>query len=699
MAKTLTRALLLTLALLATLGVAAQKESLTHETLWLMKRVGAPNISPDGKWVAFSISEPSYDSKEAVDDLWLVPADGSAAPRRLTFSKAGESDVAWSGDSRRIAFSAKRDGDEQNQIYVIDVANGGEAQRMTSSPTGARRPRFSPDGKSVVFTSSVFPGAADDEANRKAAKAEKDRKVNVRVFEQFPVRSWDRWLEDKQTHIFVQQLDPAAKAKDVLSGTKLIVEKGFGGAIGGDGPERIDTEWSPDGQWIVFGITTTRNTAAFAEVSTDLYRVRASGGEPERIASGTGSYGNATFSPDGKTLFTSFNPNDLKVYNNSHLVAFDWPAMTNQRRITAPSFDRSAGNFAITPDGRTIYFTAEDSGFVKIFSVPASGGEPKVAVEPERGVYSDLAIAESSAAPVIVARWGSSVNPNEIVRIDPTAKKHRNLTTVNVEKAASIDWQPPEHFWFTSKRGKRIQNLLVKPEKFDPARKYPLFVLMHGGPASMWTDSITLRWNYHLLAKPGYVLVLTNYTGSTGFGEKFAQEIQGDPLKGPAEEINEAADEAIRKYPFIDGTRQVAGGASYGGHLANAMQAWHSGRYKALISHAGLINLESQWGTSDVIYGRELMNGGPVWEQGPVWREQNPIRFANQFRTPMLLSVGEKDFRVPLNQTLENWSALQRNKVPSRLLVWPDENHWILNGENSRYFYKEVADWLARWAK
>jgi dipeptidyl aminopeptidase/acylaminoacyl peptidase len=213
----------------------------------------------------------------------------------------------------------------------------------------------------------------------------------------------------------------------------------------------------------------------------------------------------------------------------------------------------------------------------------------------------------------------------------------------------------------------------------------------------MWRDQITLRWNYHLLAKPGYVLLLTNYTGSTGFGAEFAQLIQGDPLRGPADELMESADAAIAKYSFIDASRQIAGGASYGGHLANALEAWSGTRFKALISHAGLVNLEAQWGTSDVMYGRELAMNGPVWEQNESWRTQNPVRFAPQFKTPMLLSVGEKDYRVPLNNTLEMWALLQRLQVPSRLMVWPDENHWILNAENSRVFYREVDSWFRRW--
>ncbi len=686
----------LTLLLIATAALAA-KDPLTHETLWLMKRVSAQHPSPDGKVVVFTLTEPSYDSKEQVADLWIVATDGASKPRRLTSTKASESGATWSPDSRRIAFTAKRDGDEQSQVYVIDVANGGEAQRVTSSPTGAQDPSFSPDGNRIFYFSSIYRDAADDEANKKAAKDAKDRKFNVRIYDSFPIRNWDRWIEtDRQLHLFVQPLE-GGSSKNLLAGTKLAREAGFSGSIGGDAGESIDAEWSPDGQSVVFAVTTARNTAAFAEVATDLYRVSVGGGEPERIAKEEGSYGDPQFSPDGRTLYATFNANNAKPYNLTRLVAFDWPAMGNRRVVTANT-DRSVNSYTVTADGRTIYFSAEDSGLEKIYSVAAAGGDVRLAVDPDRGVYTGLKIASDSPSMVMTALWSSSVNPAEVVRVDAARGTKRNLTSFNVEKSASIDWQPPQHFWFTSSRGKKIHNMIVLPPDFDSAKKYPLFVLMHGGAANMWRDQISLRWNYHLLAKPGYVMLMTNYTGSTGFGEKFAQEIQGDPLKGPAQEINEAADEAIKRFAFVDASKQVAGGASYGGHLANWMEA-STTRYKALISHAGLINLESQWGTSDSIYHREISAGSPPWEQreDSVWRTQNPIRFANNFKTPMLLSVGEKDFRVPLNQTLENWSVLQRMKVPSRLLVWPDENHWILNGENSRVFYQQVWEWLDRW--
>jgi dipeptidyl aminopeptidase/acylaminoacyl peptidase len=374
---------------------------------------------------------------------------------------------------------------------------------------------------------------------------------------------------------------------------------------------------------------------------------------------------------------------------------FAWPN-PSERTIVSASFDRSVGAYAFAPDSQTIYLLAEDGGIEKVWSLGVQGGNVKQVSTGSQGVYTNLVIPAKAASTTLIANWGSSVNPAEVVRVDAGTGSHRALTAFASEDAAKIDWAPLRHFSFTSKGGKTIQNMIALPPAFNEGKKYPLLVLMHGGPHSMWRDEITLRWNYHLLAAPGYVVLLTNYTGSTGFGEKFAQEIQGDPLRGPGEEINQAADEAIRRFPFIDGSRQAAGGASYGGHLANWMQA-STTRYKCLISHAGLINLESQWGTSDTIYGREVNNGGPVWGQGKTWREQNPIRYAAKFKTPMLLSVGENDFRVPLNQTLENWSVLQRQRIPSRLLVWPDENHWILKGENSRYFYQEVHAWLKKY--
>ena len=685
------RRALLALGWLAGLAPAAQAP-VTHEAIWLMKRVGPPAPSPDGRWVVFSVLEPAYDEKDEVSDLWIVPADGSAPPRRLTYTKGPEAGVSWSPDSRRIAFTARREADEAAQVYLLDLA-GGEALRISSLSAGASMPRFSPDGKSLLFTSPVYPGAAGEEANRKIAAERKARKARARIYESFPVRYWDRWLEDARPHVFVQAAEPGTQARDLLAGTKLAAEPGFGGRRDAQGGERLDAVWAPDGQSVIFAATTRANAAAYSFVGTHLFQVFLAGGEPRQLTSGPDSYSRPAFSPDGRALYCLAERHTGRIYNLERVARFDWPSM-GPPKIVTEGWDRSVSSFALSPDGRTLYLLAEEAGHEKPFAVPAEGGAVRPLFRVTPGCYTNLAVPAKASGALLLANWESAVSPPEIVRIEP-AGGHVALTAFNSQAAARLDWQPLRHFWFTSRRGKPIHNMIALPPAFDENKKYPLLVIMHGGPHSMWRDQFVLRWNYHLLAAPGYVVLMTNYTGSTGFGERFAQEIQGDPFRGPAEEINQAADEAIRRFPFVDGTRQAAAGASYGGHLANWMQATTT-RYRCLISHAGLINLESQWGSSDLIYHREVAAGGPPWEQGRVWREQNPIRYAGNFRTPMLLTVGERDYRVPLNQTLENWSVLQRLRIPSRLVVFQEANHWIQRGEDSRLFYQEVHAWLAK---
>lgn len=680
----------------ASASVAAAKVPLTHETLWMMKRVGAPVVSPDGRWVIFSITEPSYEPDKAVSDLWLVPAAGGATPRRLTNTKAGEAGVVWSPDSGKIAFTTKREGDDVDQVYVLDIASGGEARRVTSLATAAANPQWRPDGQAILFETSVFPGALDDEANKKAAAEKKARKYNVRTYEHFPIRYWNEWLDEKLPTIEIQSLEPGAKARDILSPTRLAHTPGFSGPEG-ETSISLSPVWSPDGKEVVFAATVERWNSAFSEVGYQLYRLPAEGGEATPVTPAKGGYRAPAFSPDGKTLYFTYEAQNEEIYNLSRLSKVAWPA-GGEATLVDREFDREPERFAVTPDGKTIYMLVPEAGKTNLYSVPSAGGKPALVIEPANGGYTSLAIPQKAAKTELIGAYGSSVSPSEIVRIDPAAKTHSNLTNVNTALAAGVDWAPPQHFWFTSAGGRQIHNMIILPPNFDPSKKYPLLVFIHGGAASMNPDQIGLRWDYHLLTTAGYVMLMTDYTGSTGYGEAFAQAIKHDPLKTPGLEIDQAVNEALKRYPFIDGTKMCAAGASYGGHLVNWLEAT-STRYKCLVSHAGEVDLESQWGMSDGIYGREVTNGGPPWEKNPIWREQSPITYAANWKTPMLLSIGERDFRVPIGNTLENWSALQRMKVPSRLLVWPDAWHWILKPEDSRHFYAEVDAWLAHYLK
>ena len=532
-------------------GLRAQapaRHTITHEDVWLMKRIGAPVVSPDGRWAVFSVTEPSYDENASVSDLWIVPTDGSAEPRRLTNTRGGESGVAWSPDGRKIAFTARREGDDAPQIYVLDVTQGGEAQRVTAVSTGAGSPKWRPDGGAFLFVSTVYPGAATDSANRAEAAARRARKWNARVYDGFPIKSWDRWLDDRRPSLFVQTLEPGARAHDLLAGTQLAAMPGFGGQMG-DGNETISAAWTPDGAGVVFAATTNRNEAAFALGTSSLWLVSAAGSEPRRLTPEGERYGGPQFSADGRVLYATSSPINGKVYNNPRVVAFAWPGM-GEARVVAGGADVAPRSWQPSADARGGWFVAEQAGLVKAFHA-APGGAAQALPQPGAGALGGLDLGGTAASPVLVATWESAVSPPEVVRVDPTSGRITPLSHFNTERASRIDWQPVRHFWFQSSRGGgvRIHNMLVVPPAFDSTRKYPLFVVIHGGAANMWTDQFVIRWNYHLLASPGYVVLLTDYTGSTGYGEAFAQAIQYDPLNGPGQDILEAVDDGAGPLP------------------------------------------------------------------------------------------------------------------------------------------------------
>jgi len=447
--------------------------------------------------------------------------------------------------------------------------------------------------------------------------------------------------------------------------------------------------WSADGKEIIFTATTELYSSAYKEPSYNIYSVAVNGSHVKTLVADEVEYKEVVASSDGKYIYCQATVlNNYKVFNLPRLTRFNYPSMTS-KTVLASKMDRGINKYVL--NGNDILMSVEYEGNDRLFKIAAGETEAVDITKNTTGCYSNISVSDNG---MVVANYETSSMPAEVVKLNGAA--HQQLSNFNAEKLATLDLQSIETFWFTASTKQRIRNILVKPAGFDASRKYPLFVVIHGGPASAFKDNWGYRWNYQLLAAPGYVLVLPEYTGATGNGEKFSQDIQFDPFKGPGIEINEAADLAIKKYPFIDATKQAAGGASYGGHLTNWIQATTS-RYKCLISHAGLMNSESQWGTSDAIYNREVMNGGTPWSAAKTWKEQNPIRFAAKFKTPVLITVGEQDFRVPLNNSIENFHVMQRLQIPSKLVVFPEENHWILKAENSRFFYKEVHNWLAKY--
>ncbi|MBP7482959.1 MAG: PD40 domain-containing protein, partial [Lacunisphaera sp.] len=385
------------------------KKAITHEDVWLMKRLGTPVPSPDGKWVVYAVTDPAYDAKDVSTDLWLKSLTADTPARRLTFSKPAEGGPAWSPDSRKLAFTAKRDADETAQVYVLDLAAGGEAERITSLSTGAGAPKWSPDGSRLLFTSSVYPGAMNDEANKKAAKEAKDRKYNARAYETFPPRVWMSWLDEKRAHLFVQEAEAGAVARDLLAGTKLAATPGFGGTRGNSG-ESISGEWTPDGTSIVFTGVTNRHDGAFANVNTQIFSVLAAGGEPVRLTNDTHSYGSLSFSPDGKTLLCSYSADEAgKVYDLTRLACFPWP-LTGQAKILTANLDRAVSGFATLEGSDRIYFTYEHAGLEKLYSVSYAGNDVRDEPSPATGTISGL----NAGGQALTGLWETTINPQEV---------------------------------------------------------------------------------------------------------------------------------------------------------------------------------------------------------------------------------------------------------------------------------------------
>ncbi|MEE4329821.1 MAG: prolyl oligopeptidase family serine peptidase, partial [Wenzhouxiangella sp.] len=451
------------------------------------------------------------------------------------------------------------------------------------------------------------------------------------------------------------------------------------------------------GEALVITATENLHEAAHSIVHRHLYRVSVAGGEPEPVTSAEDhSCTSARFSADGNFIYCRYEPINEWVYNHDEIARGRWngSGIEGALEVITADFDRSVGDFDLTDDGETIYFSAADHGRVRLFAMPAAGGEVR-ALDPEsRGVYGGVQVAGD----VLVAHWESSAVPVEIVRVQPDSGSHIALTRFNADRVEGLDRPAFREFWFTSSKGRRIHSWLALPPGFDENEQYPLVLFIHGGPFSSSLDADHVRWSPHLLASEGYVVLLTDYTGSVGYGAEFSRNIEGDPLATPGEELVEAADVATERFAFIDPERQAASGASYGGHLVNWLLAT-TDRFDALVGHAGLVDLEGQWATSDVVYHRERMNGGPPWGDSPVWVEQSPSTYAANFSTPIMLTIGELDYRVPLNQTIAAWTYLQRMQVPSRLLVFHDANHWIMNGKEARHFWSEVHDWMALYLK
>jgi len=659
----------------------ATKHPITFDDIIKMHRLSEPQISPDGKWVAYTVATPDMDANRNVTNIWLVSTAGGASTQ-LTQSGHDSSPV-WSPDGSAIAFLSSRSGEAQ--VYLLSL-EGGEAQRLTKLSTGAGLVKWSPGGKTIAFTSSVYPDCKDDECNQKRDEEKEKNKVKAHVAEHLLYRHWTHWNEGKRSHLFVIPADGSTAPRDLTPGADFDVPPDERGGPG-------DINFSPDSKEICFTAVTDKMEAI--STNGDLFTAPVAGGEIQRITTQRGFDGEPVYSPDGK--YIAYHAQLEREYESDRWRVMLYDRQTGKIENLTEGFDRSADELAWSADSKSIYFTAESEMEKPLYEMAARpGAEPEKILADTYNVFFSL----SGAGKIMAFERTSLTSPAEVFTASGDGSNVRQLTHHNDAILASLEMNPSETFWFDGAEGTKVEAMLIRPPKFDARKKYPLLVLLHGGPQTMWSNSWGYRWNEEVFAASGYVTLMINRRGSTGYGQKFTDEITNDWGGKAYLDVMDGVDYALKKYPFIDGTRMAAAGGSYGGYMADWI-ATHNGRFKAIISHAGVYDKVAMYATDELWFEEHDMQGTP-WSNPDSYRKWAPVSYAGQlgkFKTPTLVICGERDYRVPYTQSLEFFNALQRQEVPSKLVVFPDEGHWILKPQNAQFWYKTFLDWLALYLK
>jgi len=658
------------------LSVRAQaRQPVRFDDLISFARIGDPQISPDGQWVAFSATSYNLAGNAGNSDVWRVPISGGQ-PQQLTRSDRRDNNARWSPDGKSIAFISSREGGPQ--IWILEPASG-EARKVTSLSTGADGVVWSPDGSHLAFTSEVYPDCPDDACNKRRNEEADASKVKAKVFDRLLFRHWDSWKDGKRTHIFVVPAS-GGTPRDVTPGDYDAPPFSLGGPT--------DYDFSPDGKELCFARNTDRAEARSTNV--DLWIVRIDGGTPQKITGNPAYDGSPQYSPDAK--FIAYRAQRRAGFEADKFGIMLCERSTGSSRSLTADFDRSADSLDWAPDGGSIYFVASDEGYASIYRVTLAGAVTRI-------------ISRSSNADVQVSTDGKTLafsrisisSPAEIFRADADGRNAAALTRMNEPLLAKIALGAVESVSYAGAGGTAVQAWIVKPSMFDAGKKYPAIVLVHGGPQSDWGDAFSFRWNIQMFAGRGYVVFAPNPRGSTGFGQKFTDEISGDWGGKVYEDIMKGVD-YLAQLPYVDSSRMAAAGASYGGYMINWI-AGHSGRFRCLVSHDGVYNTISMFGSTEELWFPEWEFRGTPWTSKELYERWSPSNFAANFKTPMLVIHGELDYRVPVSQGFELFTALQVMNVPSKFLYFPDEGHWVLKPQNSRLWYQTVLDWIDQWTR
>jgi dipeptidyl aminopeptidase/acylaminoacyl peptidase len=654
-----------TAALLSLAAPAAAARPMTIQDLLGAVRVSDPQISPDGRQVLFVRTTTDVATGKRNADIWIVPADGSAAPKLLIGGDKSENTPRWDPDGSHVAFISTRDGDAQ--IYIAN-ADGSNVRQFTKMKGGVQPPMVvSPDRSMIAFVADVKQG--------------EDTPSNVHYLTRLLYRHWDEWRENVRHHVFVASLS-GGEPRDVTPGDF-------------DSPptqqEDAALAFTPDSKDVVFVSNRDGIDKEAYSTNNDVWSVPVTGGTAKKLTPNGAADVQPRFTPDGKSMVVRAQRRPGLESDRWYLDVYD--RATGAKRTVFSTPDLSVGDFTLTPDGKTIYFTATHNGADNLYSVPLDGGTP---VERHRG---GTVSAPSIAATTIAFSRASLTAPADIwtTRTDGASAAPTQVTRENESWLKEVEFQKPESLTVPGAGGTPIQYWLIKPPAFDPAKKYPVVFLIHGGPQGAWDDAWSSRWNPSLWAAQGWVVAAPNPRGSTGFGQKFVDEITMD-WAGRVMLDLDAVFDTVSKLPYVDATKQGVAGASYGGYAVNWLIT-HTDRFKAAVTHDGLFNLESMAYATEELWFSNAEFGGMPWSGTA--REQftkfSPHRSAANLKTPTLVITNQLDFRVPVDQGLQLFTALRLRGVPAAALVFEDEGHWVLKTLNSKLWHEKVFGWMNRY--
>ncbi len=666
------------LVLAFTAGAHAQNGRFAVEDLLKVRRVSDPQVSPDGRQVAFVVGDVNFDANRVVNQIYLVPVAGGPA-KQLTSGTSSASAPRWSPDGKKIAFITG------GQIWLMD-SDGDDKKQLTKISTGAGGTVWSPDGNWIAFTSEVYPDCSDDECNKGKDEAAEKSKVKAHITERLLYRHWNEWRDIKRSHVFVVSAK-GGSARDLTPGDF-------------DSPpyaasSNIDFSFSPDGKELAF----VKNPDKVEAISTnsDIYVVTVSGGAPRNITARNRGYdATPVYTKDGRSI----------IYRSQATAGFEadrWRLMKYDRTTGASTeivrgFDQQVDEFVVAPDGDSIYFIAGERGHHPIFKVPMSGGAAKKVL----GDVFATNLNVTSDGRAFVFAHSSLAAPPEIYRSDNDGGGLTALTNTNRDLMSRFNLPAGEEMEWTGALGAKVHGFVVKPADFDANKKYPLVVLIHGGPQGAWNDSWSYRWNPQVFANNGYIVFAPNPRGSTGYGQKFVNEISGDWGGKVYTDLMNGVSEVIRRNKFIDRNRIGAAGASYGGYMVNWIEGHNNdprAHFKVLVSHDGVYNLSSMYGGTEELWFPEWEFKGTPWTNKAMYERWSPHNFVANFKTPILVIHGELDYRVPIGEGLQLYTAVQRRGVESKLLIFPDEGHWVLKPQNSQLWHHTVLGWLDKYLK